>query len=99
MNSSAISAIFPELYLSDEEKERAKKGLVRCADYTEKLNELDTEGLLRKCPILSRRSIVFERMKCATATTEKIFCPMRRNARVPILRYLRRWNKAVEEDK
>ena len=33
------------LYLSDEEKERAKKDLSDVLDYTEKLNELDTEGL------------------------------------------------------
>ena len=32
------------LYLSDEEKERAKN-LSDVLDYTEKLNELDTEGL------------------------------------------------------
>ncbi|MFR8251247.1 MAG: Asp-tRNA(Asn)/Glu-tRNA(Gln) amidotransferase subunit GatC, partial [Anaerovoracaceae bacterium] len=30
------------LYLSDEEKERAKKDLSDVLDYTEKLNELDT---------------------------------------------------------
>ena len=33
------------LYLSDEEKERAKKDLSDVLDYTEKLNELDTDGL------------------------------------------------------
>ena len=33
------------LYLSDEEKVRAKKDLSDVLDYTEKLNELDTEGL------------------------------------------------------
>ena len=32
------------LYLSDEEKERAKKDLSDILDYTEKLNELDPEG-------------------------------------------------------
>lgn len=34
------------LYLSDEEKERAKKDLSDVLNYTEKLNELDTEGVL-----------------------------------------------------
>lgn len=33
------------LYLSEEEKERAKKDLSDILDYTEKLNELDTDGL------------------------------------------------------
>ena len=33
------------LYLSDEEKERAKKDLSDVLDYTEKLNELDNEGI------------------------------------------------------
>ena len=33
------------LYLSEEEKERSKKDLSDILDYTEKLNELDTDGL------------------------------------------------------
>ncbi len=33
------------LHLSEEEKERAKKDLSDILDYTEKLNELDTDGV------------------------------------------------------
>ena len=45
MNSSAISAIFPDFISAMKRKSGRKKDLSDVLDYTEKLNELDTEGL------------------------------------------------------
>ena len=49
------------LHLSEEEKERAKKDLSDILDYTEKLNELDTDGV-PEMSIRSMRSTVSARM-------------------------------------
>ena len=38
-------AILAKLFLSDEEKEAAKKDMGRMLDYIDQLNELDTDGV------------------------------------------------------
>ena len=85
------------LYLSDEEKERAKKDLSDVLDYTEKLNELDTEGL----PEMSHPFEAVNRFREDEVRNSDDRENLLSNAperKGSYLRYLRRWNKAVEEE-
>ena len=52
--------ILAKLELSDEEKEEAKRDMGRMLDYIDKLNELDTEGVVPMSHVFSMNNVFRE---------------------------------------
>ena len=64
--------ILAKLELSPEEKEHAKQDMGRMLDYIEKLNELDTTGVVPMSHVFPVVNVFREDVVCNTDKTEEI---------------------------
>lgn len=87
-------AILAKLFLSDEEKEAAKKDMGRMLDYIGQLNGLDTDGVEPMSHVFSVSNVFREDVVMNVDDRDNIL-KMHRNKRMGLLKCRKLWNKCV----